>query len=178
MAANAQVLQCNAVNAPLATVSLSYGETRVVLLSLAMLLTIPVSLHDGPLFDGTVTQAAAAVTSTHISACVGAITWFGLGWLGDHKWSVTHCLNGAFAGLAAITPGSGFVHPRFRYPVPVSVRCSASLNSCAVGRLTLPSANARMLCTMSIANQNCRTSAAVLSLDFVVVSPCSILQRL
>lgn len=61
-------------------------------------------------------QAAVAVLNTHLSASAGAFTWMLLYRYAntnnvDHHWSLTEIMNGAFAGLAAITPGSGFVMP-------------------------------------------------------------------
>ena len=57
-------------------------------------------------------QASLAVMNTHISACVGAIIWTILSYRRERHWHLTEIMNGAYAGLAAITPGSGFVTPQ------------------------------------------------------------------
>lgn len=54
-------------------------------------------------------QAAGALMNTHISACTSAMVWVLLSYRKDKHWHMTEILNGALAGLAAITPGSGFV---------------------------------------------------------------------
>merc|ERR1719461_2280167 len=57
-------------------------------------------------------QAALAVMNTHLSASAGAGMWIMLSRLLEHsKWSLIEIMNGAFAGLACITAGSGFVMP-------------------------------------------------------------------
>ena len=53
--------------------------------------------------------------NTHVSACVAALVWTFLGYRRDKQWHVTEIMNGAFAGLAAITPGSGFVAPQMSF---------------------------------------------------------------
>jgi ammonium transporter, Amt family len=60
-------------------------------------------------------QAAIAVMNTHVSACVAAMVWTLLGYRRDRQWHVTEIMNGAFAGLAAITPGSGVVLPQMAF---------------------------------------------------------------
>ena len=57
-------------------------------------------------------QAAIAVMNTHISACASALIWTLASYYRDSRWHLTEIMNGAFAGLAAITPGSGFVNPQ------------------------------------------------------------------
>lgn len=57
-------------------------------------------------------QAASALLSTHISACSGSLVWVLAAYRADRRWHLTEIMNGAFAGLAAITPGSGFVTPQ------------------------------------------------------------------
>jgi Amt family ammonium transporter len=53
--------------------------------------------------------AVNAFVVTHISATSGALTWLLLGWWQTKKASVLGAGAGAVAGLAAITPASGFV---------------------------------------------------------------------
>ncbi len=56
-------------------------------------------------------QAAMAITVTHLSASVAALTWIGFEWVRHGKPSALGLATGAIAGLAAITPASGFVGP-------------------------------------------------------------------
>lgn len=56
-------------------------------------------------------QAAIATCNTHLSASSGAAVWILLHYYTERKWTLTEIMNGAFAGLAAVTPGSGFVVP-------------------------------------------------------------------
>ena len=56
-------------------------------------------------------RAAFAVTATHLAASAGALSWMLLEWWTRRKPSVLGLITGAVAGLAAITPASGFVLP-------------------------------------------------------------------
>ena len=56
-------------------------------------------------------RAAMAITSTHLAASAGAFTWMALEWWTRGKPSVLGMISGAVAGLAPITPASGFVMP-------------------------------------------------------------------
>ena len=53
-------------------------------------------------------QAALALLDTHVSACTGALVWLALDYISDGHYHITSLINGAFAGLSAITPGSGY----------------------------------------------------------------------
>ncbi len=55
--------------------------------------------------------AAMAVLVTHLSASVATLVWMGIEWVKLGKPSVLGAATGAIAGLAAITPASGFVGP-------------------------------------------------------------------
>ncbi len=55
--------------------------------------------------------AAMAITVTHLSASTAALTWMGIEWVKHGKPSVLGCATGAIAGLAAVTPASGFIGP-------------------------------------------------------------------
>ncbi|MCP4035535.1 MAG: ammonium transporter [bacterium] len=55
--------------------------------------------------------AAMAITVTHISASTAALTWMAIEWVKHGKPSVLGCATGAIAGLAAVTPASGFIGP-------------------------------------------------------------------
>ena len=55
--------------------------------------------------------AAMALMVTHISASVATLTWMSIEWIKIGKPSVLGAATGSIAGLAAITPASGFVGP-------------------------------------------------------------------
>lgn len=54
-------------------------------------------------------SAGAALLNTHLSASVSGLTWVLLTYRRDGCFHVTDMFNGAFAGLAGVTPGSGFI---------------------------------------------------------------------
>ena len=56
-------------------------------------------------------QAAMALFVTHISASVATMVWMAIEWFKLGKPSVLGAATGSIAGLAAITPASGFVGP-------------------------------------------------------------------
>jgi Amt family ammonium transporter len=56
-------------------------------------------------------DAAMAITVTHISASAAALTWMAAEWIIHKKPSVLGLATGAIAGLAAVTPASGFIGP-------------------------------------------------------------------
>jgi len=56
-------------------------------------------------------DAAMAITVTHISASAAALTWMGIEWFLHEKPSALGLATGAIAGLAAVTPASGFIGP-------------------------------------------------------------------
>ena len=55
--------------------------------------------------------AAMAITATHISASAAALTWMTIEWVKHGKPSALGLATGAIAGLAAVTPASGFIGP-------------------------------------------------------------------
>jgi Amt family ammonium transporter len=55
--------------------------------------------------------AGMAITVTHISAATAALTWMLIEWIGHGKPTLVGITTGAIAGLATITPASGFVGP-------------------------------------------------------------------
>lgn len=55
--------------------------------------------------------AASALTATHISAAAASLTWALLEKIRYGKASLVGMVTGTIAGLASITPGSGFVGP-------------------------------------------------------------------
>ena len=56
-------------------------------------------------------QAASAILVTHLAAATAALTWTGIEWLKVGKPTSVGLVTGAVAGLATITPASGFVGP-------------------------------------------------------------------
>jgi len=56
-------------------------------------------------------DAAMAITATHISAATAALTWMFIEWIKHGKPTIVGAATGAIAGLATITPASGFVGP-------------------------------------------------------------------
>ncbi|MEE8515015.1 MAG: ammonium transporter [Alphaproteobacteria bacterium] len=55
--------------------------------------------------------AGMAIAATHISAATAAFTWMMIEWIKDGKPTIVGIATGAIAGLATITPASGFVSP-------------------------------------------------------------------
>jgi len=55
--------------------------------------------------------AGMAITVTHISAAVASLTWITIEWMKYGKPSLVGFVTGTIAGLATITPASGFVGP-------------------------------------------------------------------
>ena len=62
--------------------------------------------------------AASAFVATNISASAGAAAWMFLAWK-DRRPSALGIATGAVAGLVAITPAAGFVHPIAAIPIGV-----------------------------------------------------------
>ncbi len=56
-------------------------------------------------------NAAMAVVVTQISASTAALTWMAIEWVKQGKPSALGFATGAIAGLAAVTPASGFIGP-------------------------------------------------------------------
>src|SRR5919106_1345212 len=56
-------------------------------------------------------SAGMAIAVTHVSASVGALTWAAVEWIRYGKPSLVGADTGMVAGLASITPASGFVGP-------------------------------------------------------------------
>src|SRR3954449_5020001 len=55
--------------------------------------------------------AAMAILATHLAACAAALTWMALEWTRLGKPTSVGLVTGSVAGLATITPASGFVGP-------------------------------------------------------------------
>jgi Amt family ammonium transporter len=62
--------------------------------------------------------ASSAFVATNISAASAAVTWMILGWI-YRRPSALGIATGAVAGLVAITPAAGFVHPLAGIPIGV-----------------------------------------------------------
>ena len=56
-------------------------------------------------------DAAMAMLVTHLSAASATLVWMGIEWVKFGKPSLVGAVTGTIAGLAAITPASGFVGP-------------------------------------------------------------------
>ncbi len=56
-------------------------------------------------------NAAMAVLATHMSASAAALVWMSIEWRAHGKPSALGFVTGAVAGLAAVTPASGYVGP-------------------------------------------------------------------
>ncbi|KAI7907839.1 ammonium transporter AmtB-like domain-containing protein [Cokeromyces recurvatus] len=54
-------------------------------------------------------RSVHSLICTHLSACTAAIVWVLMDYQHTRKWSIIGLCTGAVAGLATITPGSGFV---------------------------------------------------------------------
>ena len=55
--------------------------------------------------------AGMAITVTHISAATATLTWMTIEWMSHGKPTLVGAATGAIAGLATITPASGYVGP-------------------------------------------------------------------
>jgi Amt family ammonium transporter len=55
--------------------------------------------------------AGMAMTVTHIAAATASLTWMAIEWMRHGKPSLVGLVTGTIAGLATITPASGFVGP-------------------------------------------------------------------
>jgi Amt family ammonium transporter len=56
-------------------------------------------------------SAAMALVVTHLSACAATLTWGAIEWVKFGKPSVLGPATGSIAGLAAVTPASGYIGP-------------------------------------------------------------------
>ncbi|MGH6899927.1 MAG: ammonium transporter [Geminicoccaceae bacterium] len=56
-------------------------------------------------------NAGMAIAVTHVAAATGALTWAAVEWIKYGKPSLVGAVTGMVAGLASITPASGFVGP-------------------------------------------------------------------
>lgn len=55
--------------------------------------------------------AGMAMTATHLAAANASLVWMAIEWLRHGKASVVGIVTGTIAGLATVTPASGFIGP-------------------------------------------------------------------
>ncbi len=65
--------------------------------------------------------AGNTVIVTHMASSVSALIWAGLSWVRTGKPSVVATINGAIAGLAGITPASGFVSVEHSFVIGIAI---------------------------------------------------------
>lgn len=65
--------------------------------------------------------AGNTVIVTHMASSVSALIWVGLSWKRTGKPSVVAAINGAIAGLAGITPASGFVSVEHSFVIGIAI---------------------------------------------------------
>ena len=65
--------------------------------------------------------AGNTVIVTHMASSVSALIWAGLSWIRTGKPSVVATINGAIAGLAGITPASGFVSVEHSFIIGIAI---------------------------------------------------------
>ncbi|KAL9654588.1 hypothetical protein ABK040_006652 [Willaertia magna] len=53
--------------------------------------------------------AVVAIVNTHAAACVSTIVWMFMYWIQNKKPSMVSILNGSIAGMAGVTPASGYI---------------------------------------------------------------------
>jgi hypothetical protein len=82
-------------------------------------------------------QAISALFVTQIAACTSAFTWCVCSYFDDGYVQITHMASGALAGLAGITPGSGYVSHTAGVPYGIIVGLSSFYGG-KVRLLTLP----------------------------------------
>lgn len=65
--------------------------------------------------------AGNTVIVTHMASAVSALVWVALSWMRTHKPSVIAAINGAIAGLAGITPASGYVSVEHAFAIGLAI---------------------------------------------------------
>jgi Amt family ammonium transporter len=71
--------------------------------------------------------AGNTVINTHMASAVSALIWVGLSWKRTGKPSVIAAINGAIAGLAGITPASGYVSVENAFVIGIAVGLASYL---------------------------------------------------
>lgn len=89
----------------------TYGNINLVLLGTALLLFGWFGFNSGGALASGQT-AAIAFTNTGIAAAFATVVWMILTYVKNKKYSIVELTTGAVAGLATITPCSGYVTPQ------------------------------------------------------------------
>jgi ammonium transporter, Amt family len=71
--------------------------------------------------------AGNTVINTHMASAVSALIWVGLSWMRTGKPSVIAAINGAIAGLAGITPASGYVSVEHAFAIGIAIGSASYL---------------------------------------------------
>src|SRR5690349_6989615 len=71
--------------------------------------------------------AGNTVIVTHMASAVSALVWVALSWMRTHKPSIIAAINGAIAGLAGITPASGYVSVEHAFVIGIAVGIASYL---------------------------------------------------
>ncbi len=71
--------------------------------------------------------AGNTVINTHMASAVSALIWVGLSWMKTGKPSVIAAINGAIAGLAGITPASGYVSVEHAFVIGIAIGIASYL---------------------------------------------------
>lgn len=71
--------------------------------------------------------AGNTVIVTHLASAVSALIWVGLAWIRTGKPSVIAAINGAIAGLAGITPASGYVSVEHAFLIGIAIGIASYL---------------------------------------------------
>jgi ammonium transporter, Amt family len=71
--------------------------------------------------------AGNTVINTHMASAVSALIWVGLSWMRTKKPSVIAAINGAIAGLAGITPASGYVSVEHAFAIGIAIGLASYL---------------------------------------------------
>ena len=79
-------------------------------------------------------DAAMAVVVTQISAATAALSWMAIEWVKHGKPSMLGLATGAIAGLAAVTPASGFIGPVGGLVIGLVSGCVCFLASTSIKR--------------------------------------------
>ena len=65
--------------------------------------------------------AGNTVIVTHMASSISALIWAGMSWIRTGKPSIVAAINGAIAGLAGITPASGFVSVEHSFVIGIAI---------------------------------------------------------
>lgn len=71
--------------------------------------------------------AGNTVINTQMASAISALIWVGLSWMRTGKPSVIAAINGAIAGLAGITPASGYVSVEHAFVIGIAIGLASYL---------------------------------------------------